>query len=65
MPKLKSHKGTAKRFKITATGKVRARRKNRGHILAKKTRKIKRQAGSLSVLNKTDGNLVKALLPYS
>lgn len=65
MPKLKTHKGTAKRFKVTATGKVRARRKNRGHILAKKTRKVKRHAQAMTVLNKTDGNLIKALLPYS
>ncbi|MEM9291446.1 MAG: 50S ribosomal protein L35 [Acidobacteriota bacterium] len=43
MPKKKTHKGAAKRFRISATGKVIRRRANKNHILTKKTTKRKRQ----------------------
>ena len=42
VPKLKSHRGAAKRFRLTGTGKVRRRRALKNHILTKKTRKRKR-----------------------
>ena len=42
MPKLKTHRGAAKRFKLTGTGKVRRRHSLKNHILTKKTRKRKR-----------------------
>ena len=42
MPKLKTKKGAAKRFKTTATGKILRKKANRSHILTKKTRKRKR-----------------------
>ena len=42
MPKLKSHRGAAKRFHLTGTGKVRRRHALKNHILTKKTRKRKR-----------------------
>jgi large subunit ribosomal protein L35 len=43
MPKMKSHKGARKRFKITGTGKVRRRRAFKSHILTKKSSKRKRR----------------------
>lgn len=43
MPKLKTHRGAAKRFKLTGTGKVRRRHASMNHILTKKTRKRKRR----------------------
>jgi len=43
MPKMKSHRGAAKRFKRTASGKLRHAKRNRRHILTKKTTKRKRQ----------------------
>jgi large subunit ribosomal protein L35 len=43
MPKMKSHKGARKRFKITGTGKVKRRRAFKSHILTKKTSKRKRR----------------------
>jgi large subunit ribosomal protein L35 len=42
MPKQKTHKGMKKRFKLTATGKVKHRKANRGHIMSSKTGKRKR-----------------------
>ena len=43
MPKMKTHRGAAKRFKRTGTGKLRRRRANKNHILEKKSPKRKRQ----------------------
>ena len=43
MPKMKSHKGARKRFKITGTGEVKRRRAFKSHILTKKTSKRKRR----------------------
>lgn len=42
MPKLKTHKGTAKRVKLTSTGKILRRRAFGGHLLAKKSKSRKR-----------------------
>ncbi len=43
MPKMKSHRGAAKRFKITGSGKLRRRHSMKSHILTKKTTKRKRR----------------------
>ena len=43
MPKMKTHRGAAKRYKVTGTGKLRRRRINKNHILEKKSPKRKRQ----------------------
>ncbi len=42
MPKQKTHKGMKKRYKLTATGKVKHRKRGRGHLLSGKTSKRKR-----------------------
>jgi len=42
MPKQKTHKGMKKRYRLTATGKVKHRKRNRGHLLSNKTSKRKR-----------------------
>lgn len=64
MPKMKTHRGAAKRFKITGSGKVKYKRGFRNHILTKKTRKRKRQLRSPGYLNDTDAARIKQLLPY-
>jgi large subunit ribosomal protein L35 len=43
MPKQKSHRGAAKRFKVTATGKVKRAHANKNHMLTKKSQKRKRK----------------------
>lgn len=56
MPKMKSHSGAKKRFKVTKSGKVKIRRMNRNHILTKKSTKRKRdlrQSAYLSSLKQT------------
>ena len=63
MPKLKSHRGAAKRFRKTASGKIKCRRAYRNHILTKKSTKQKRHLrveGGL--LNNSDARLVKRML---
>ena len=65
MPKIKSHRGMAKRFKVTKGGKVKRGSAGRGHLLGhkKSNRKRKLRRGATAV--KTDANNIKKLLPYS
>ena len=62
MPKMKTHSGTKKRFKITANGKVRGRSAFSSHILEKKSPKRKRRLGAPAVIAKADEERVKTLL---
>lgn len=62
MPKMKTHKGTAKRVKITSSGKILRRRAFGGHLLAKKSASRKRRIGSnAEVTGKIRKNIKKAL----
>jgi large subunit ribosomal protein L35 len=62
MPKMKTHSGAKKRFKVTAGGKVRARHAFTSHILEKKSPKKKRALGRPVILSKDDAPRVKRLL---
>lgn len=62
--KLKTHRGAAKRFKLTAGGKVLSGHAGARHILTSKSRKRKRKLGSQQVLSDVDAVHVKAMLPY-
>jgi large subunit ribosomal protein L35 len=62
MPKTKTHSGTKKRFKLTATGKVRGRRAFSTHILEKKSPKRKRRHRTPAVISGSDAQRVKELL---
>jgi large subunit ribosomal protein L35 len=62
MPKMKTHSGAKKRFKLTGTGKVRARHAFTSHILEKKSPKHKRHLGKPLMLSKHDSPRVKVLL---
>ena len=64
MPKLKTHKGAAKRFRTTATGKVKRGHSHARHILTKKTAKRKRNLDIDVILSKADEKEVKRMLPY-
>jgi len=65
MPKLKTHKGAQKRFKVTAKKKVVHSSSYKSHILTKKTTKRKRGLRQGDLIAKEDMKQVKALLPYS
>ncbi len=62
MPKMKTHSGAKKRFKLTATGKVRARHAFSSHILEKKSPKYKRELSNAVILSDHDAPRVKTLL---
>ena len=64
MPKLKTSKGAKKRFKLTASGKVKRRKAYLRHILTSKAKKQKRQLRQSAILETGDANLIKQLLPY-
>ena len=58
MPKQKTHKGMKKRFKVSASGKVKHRKAFRGHILGKKSGSRKRHLRQDHVIANTDANAV-------
>jgi large subunit ribosomal protein L35 len=62
MPKIKTHSGTKKRFRLTATGKVRGRSAFSSHILEKKSPKRKRRLARPAEISKHDEARVKTLL---
>ena len=64
MPKLKTHKGAAKRFKLTASGKVKRGRAQLRHILTSKSKKRKRKLGSPALVSDGDLLKVKRMIPY-
>ncbi len=65
MPKMKSKSGAKKRFRTTASGKFRRNRKNKRHILTKKTTKRKRQARRDAFVDKTQEHQMRLMLPYA
>jgi large subunit ribosomal protein L35 len=64
MPKLKSHRGAAKRFKITATGKVKRQHAFARHILTKKTAGRKRKLSKSTIATDADTPKIRRMLPY-
>lgn len=64
MPKLKTHRGARKRFRFTASGKIRRNRAFASHILTKKNAKRKRNLRKSTILVKEETARVKSLLPY-
>ena len=65
MPKMKTKSAAAKRFSLTAKGKVKRRRANLRHILEKKSKKMKKRAGTTDYVAKADVNRVKVMIPYA
>ena len=64
MPKIKTHSGTKKRFKLTKTGKVLRAHAYKSHILNKKTTKRKRNLRKTAIADVTNVAQVKRLIPY-
>lgn len=62
MPKQKTNRGAAKRFKRTGTGQLKRRRANRSHILTKKATKRKRQLRKLTTVSHQDAAAVDQML---
>jgi large subunit ribosomal protein L35 len=64
MPKLKTNRGAAKRFKKTGTGKIKAKRAYARHILTKKATNRKRVLRTPKMIDKKDSRKVRELIPY-
>ncbi len=64
MPKMKTHRGAAKRFKKTAGGKIKRYKANKTHILNKMSPKRKRQLRKTTHVSKADTKRVEQMLPY-
>ncbi len=65
MPKIKTNRAAAKRFRATASGKLRRQHAYGSHILTKKTRKRKRRLRQLGLISSSDMSLLRQLLPYA
>lgn len=65
MPKLKSHSGAKKRFRKTGTGRFKRHKAYASHILTKKSRKRKRNLRKAGLVDETNQNQLKRLLPYA
>jgi large subunit ribosomal protein L35 len=63
MPRMKTHRGAAKRFKKTGTGKLVRNRANKQHILTKKHPKRKRQLRKSALISAADEKRIRQLLP--
>jgi large subunit ribosomal protein L35 len=62
MPKMKSHRGACKRFKATASGKVKRERMNGSHNLEHKNRKRTRRLHQSTLVDSTRENLIKRMI---
>lgn len=65
MPKLKTHSGAAKRFKVSKKGKVKYQKAFKRHLLERKSAKRKRGASNPGVLHESNERQVRQMLPYA
>jgi len=65
MPKMKTHKSSAKRFTVIKSGKIKRSKAYKSHILTKKTAKRKRNLRKSTLVSSAETSRVKVLLPYS
>ena len=65
MPKMKTNRGAAKRFKVTGKGKIAYSKGYANHILTKKSSKRKRNLRKSDIIDKTNSAMVKRLIPYA
>ncbi len=64
MPKMKTHKGAAKRFKKTGTGKISRRKAFARHILTSKSPARKRRLGASTIASDANSSALAVMLPY-
>lgn len=65
MPKMKTHRGAAKRFKVTGTGKIKRSKAYKSHILTGKPAKRTRHLRTSAIVDSANEKQIKKLLPYS
>ncbi len=65
MPKMKTKSGAKKRFKVTASGRIKAGQAGKRHGMIKRSNKFLRNARGTTVLSKADEGIVKKYMPYA
>ena len=65
MPKMKTKSSCKKRFKMTASGKVKAAQAGKQHGMIKRTNKFIRDARGTTTLSEPDAKIIKAMMPYA
>lgn len=64
MPKMKTHRGAAKRFNLTKSGKVKRAKSMRNHFLRRKSTKAKRGLRQNGYVDASQANTIKRMIPY-
>jgi large subunit ribosomal protein L35 len=64
MPKMKTNRSAAKRFKFTGSGKIKRRRKNMRHIMTKMSRKRQRRLHGWEIVDSANEKAIRRMLPY-
>ncbi len=64
MPKMKSSRGAMKRFKVTASGKVKRSRAGKSHLLSSKSKKRKRRLRHSTLVSAKETKTIRKLIPY-
>ncbi|MGB9813389.1 MAG: 50S ribosomal protein L35 [Thermovenabulum sp.] len=64
MPKIKTHRGAAKRFSLTKTGKIKRAKAYKSHLLTHKSKKRKRNLRKPTFVSSADYKRIKKLIPY-
>ena len=62
MPKMKTRRGAAKRFRLTGSGRIKRNKANHRHMLIRRSNKAKRKMRQSELVSKADQKLVKAML---
>ena len=65
MPKLKTKSGAKKRFRLTATGKVRMNQSGKQHGMIKRTKKQIRNQRGTTIMSRQDAKIVRKFIPYA
>lgn len=65
MPKMKTHRGVAKRFKVTGSGKIKRAQAGKSHLLSSKKRDRKRRLRHTVIMHAAEEKRISALLPYA
>jgi large subunit ribosomal protein L35 len=65
MPKLKTHKATARRFQVSGSGKLMRTRQGKSHLRRNRSARAKREYDEMFVISKADTARVRKLIPYA
>ena len=65
MPKMKTKSSCKKRFKVTASGKIKTAQAGKRHGMIKRTNKFIRQARGTTVLSEPDARIIRPMMPYA